>query len=99
MPAHAPRSAEFGGLRPAGILPLDQRKRRHLRVGDDRKAADVGEVRWWDVYRSAKPLDPVDGIIHVVDSDISPPLRRHPRSPRALRYAHQPGDGGISAGK
>ena len=99
MPAHAPRRAQLGGLRLAGFQPLDQRKRCHLRVGEDRKAADVGDVRRWDVHRSAKLLDPVDGSVHVVDSDISDPVRRRTRSPRVLRHVHQPGDGGISNGK
>jgi len=84
MPAHAPRSAELGGLRPAGILPLDQRKRRHLRVGDDRNAADIAVGRR-DVDGSAKTSDQLGRGVHIVDADIPQPSRRRAHFSRVLR--------------
>ena len=76
MPAHPPRRARLGGPRRAGFQPFDQSKRRHLRVGDDRKAADVGDVGRRDVDRSAKLLGPVDGGVNVVDANIADPIWR-----------------------
>ena len=99
MPAHASRRAGCGGLALAGFQSLDQRKRRHLRIGDDRKAADVGNIGRWNIHRSAKLLDPLDSSVHVVDSDVSDPARRGAGSPPLLRQAHQCGDGGIYNGK
>jgi hypothetical protein len=43
MPADATGRAQFGGMRMAGLQPFDQSKRRHLRIGDDGKAADAGD--------------------------------------------------------
>ena len=96
MPADAAGRAQFGGLRLAGVQPFDQSKRRHLRIGDDGKAADAGDVRRWDVHRSPKLLDPVDHRVHIVDSDISNPVRRRARFLPVLWHVHQAGDGEVS---
>ena len=99
MPANAPRRAGRGGLGLAGFQSLDQRERRQLRVGDDGKAADVGNIHRGDVHRSAKLLGPLDRTVHVVDADIADPARRGAGSLRLLRQAHQRGDGGVCDGE
>ena len=76
VPADAPRRAQINGLLLSRWLsPLEQRKRCHLRVSDDRKAADVQDVLRLDVHGAAKVLDPVCGGVDVVDADISDPTR------------------------
>src|SRR5215211_4432170 len=75
MPTHAPRFVQLGGLLLTGFLPIDQRKYRRLRVGDDRNTADVA-VRRRHVHGSTKIFNPVGRSVHVVDPDISHPPRR-----------------------
>src|SRR5438132_9295123 len=96
MPADAAGRAQFGGLRLAGVQPFDQSKRRHLRIGDDGKAADAGDVRRWDVHRSPKLLDPVDRRVDIVDADISNPERRRARFLPLLWHVHQTGEREVS---
>ena len=99
VPADAARRAQCGGLPLAGRQPLQQRDHRHLRVNGDRDAADVGDVRRWDVQGAAKALDAVGGGVHVVDADISEPARPHAQFPRLLRQVHHPADRGRSGGE
>ena len=99
MPAHATRRAQPGGRLLTRLQPFDHGECRHLRIGDDRKAADVGHVRRRDIHRSAKLLGPLHGVVNVVDFDIADPMRRRAPPCGLLRHAHEPGDGRISSCK
>src|SRR6201997_3615124 len=99
MPADAAGRTQFSRLRLAGVQPFDQSKRRHLRIGDDGKAADAGDVRRWDVHRSSKLLDPVDHRVHIVDTDISNPVRRRARFLPVLWTVNQAGHGEVTDSK
>src|SRR6202043_3843745 len=71
VPADMARRGQRGGLLLAGVQPLDQGERRRLRIGDDRKAADLGDVRRRNIYGAAKTLKSIGRGIHVVDADIT----------------------------
>ncbi len=99
MPADAAQSVRRGGLLSVGSLPLDQRQPGGLRVGEDREAADVGNVGRRDVHGAAEAHDLVGGGVHVVDQDISEPARVSARSTRVLRQIHQAAYQGVPGGK
>src|SRR5262245_11565860 len=98
MPADTSRRAQRGGLL-IPLQPLEQRKRRHLRVDGDRKATDVGDARRRDVQGAAKLYDAVGGGVDVVDADVSEPARAQAHLSCVLRQLHQAADGGLSDGE
>src|SRR5579883_15751 len=99
VPAHMPQSSGPKRLLLAGLQLLDQGKHRLLGVGDDRKAADIGNVRWRDMHRSAKLPGPGSGSVHIADADIADPMRRHAHFSRLVRQFQQPSHGCVSGGK
>ena len=97
VPAHVPRCTKPRGPLAFGVA--DQSERCHLRVGDDREAGDVGDIRRREVHCSAELPDPAGGGIHVVHSGKSNPLRRRAGSARIRRQSHQTGDRDAFSGK
>ena len=88
------------GARPAvGTQRLEQRELCGLRVGKDRKAADVGDVRRRDVHDAAKALDAVGGRVHVADADIADPQRLSAGLSGIVRQVHHPADDGLCRAK
>jgi hypothetical protein len=65
-------------------------ERHALRVGDQRHAADLGQVHRRHVDGPARRHDVGDGRVHIIDADIAEPARRHARGLRWQR--HHPGD-------
>src|SRR5262249_39743920 len=99
VPAHAARCAQFRRLPSSGLQPFEYRQSCRLRVSEDAKATDVGNVCWWDVHCSAKVLDAVGGSVHVADLNIPNPARPSAHFPRFLRQVHEPAYQGASSSK
>src|SRR5262249_56105161 len=81
VPADAAGRVQGGGLLLAALQPFEQRNGCHLRVGRDRKAADVGDVRRWDMHGAAKLFDAIGGGGPVADAAISEPAPPPTRFP------------------
>ena len=82
------RVARRGGLELARLEPVNQPKRCHLWVSDDRNAADIA-VRRRDVHGSAETLDAVGSRVHIVDANVPHPPRRRAHFPCLLRQVHE----------
>src|SRR5262249_1929009 len=98
VPANPARRIRRGGRR-SGVQPLEQAEPCGLRGGEDRKAADVADIRRPTVHAAAEALHPCGGCVHVVDRDMAEPARPHPGFPCVRRKNHEPSDRGISVGE
>ena len=89
MPANMAQCARVIRWLSAGITPFDQNKCRHLRVSDNREAADVTGIGRRYMYRSTEFFHPVGGAVHVVNADITDPLRPDASFLRVQRHVGQ----------
>src|SRR5262249_47379617 len=99
VPADAARRVEVDRLLLAGTEPLEQSQRRPLRVGDHRKAADVGDFLRRYVHRATEMLDPLARRVDVVDRDIAEPARLYAGLSHLLGQIDQPTNGGRAGGE
>src|SRR5262249_54549254 len=90
MPADEAEAETINGSCLARTLPFEQGEYCHLRVGHDRKAADVQDILRWNMYRTAKLFDAVRNGIDVVHVDVSDPHRPLAPVPRGFLEFHHP---------
>ena len=93
------RRAGLGKRRVAGVRGVEQREHRTLRIGNNREAADIWNVRRRNVHGAAEIFDPFGGGVDVIHRDISDPARRRSHFPGVLRLRHHPADRHLSGGK
>jgi hypothetical protein len=99
VPANAARCSQLSRLFRDGVQPPQQNEGRHLRVGDECKTADVGDICRWDMHRSAKKRHAFGRGVDVIDADIAEPLWRRAGLPRLLGQVHHPADGRLADGE
>src|SRR5262249_48383077 len=80
-PAGMARRAGRGGHVLVRRLPLDEREGRALRIGDDGKAPDAGNVLRFLVDAAAELDDPAGGRGDVIDRPVAHPSRPPARRP------------------
>src|ERR1700730_9552887 len=79
VPADAAGRVQVGGRCIMLRKPFEQSDGCHLRIDDDRKAADIGDLFRRNVYAAAKLVRARGGAIDIVYADISEPARPKPR--------------------
>src|SRR5262245_7424954 len=90
MPADAADAETINVLYLASALRFEQGEYCHLRVGHDRKAADVQDVLRWKMDGTAKLFDALRNGVDVVDVDVSDPHRPLAPVSRRFREFHHP---------
>jgi hypothetical protein len=70
-----------------------------LRINDDRKAADIGDLYRRNVYAATKLVRARGGAIDIVYADISKPARTKARLNGVFRQAHEAGNRAARRGK
>ncbi len=99
MPADMARRAGLGKRRVAGVRGVKQGEHCALRIGNDREATDIWDVRRRNMHGAAEVLDPFGGGVDVIHRDIPDPARRRSHFPGVLGLRHHSADRHLSGGE